>query len=70
MINAAESVSPSLPLVFMNTVLRNIMNTAPLNIHKKKVGYKNGLLFSAQGFISDRIIMQNIGQKNIDTLAI
>ena len=62
MINAAESVSPSLPLVFMNT--------APLNIHNKKVGYKNRLLFSAQGFISDRIIMQNIGQKNIDTLAI
>ena len=64
MINAAESVSPSLPLVFMNTVLKNI------NIHNKKVGYKNGLLFSAQGFISDRIIMQNIGQKNIETLAI
>ena len=65
MINAAESVSPSLPLVFMNTVLKNI-----INIHNKKVGYKNGLLFSAQGFISDRIIMQNIGQKSIDTLAI
>ena len=49
----------------MNTVLKNI-----INIHNKKVGYKNGLLFSAQGFISDRIIMQNIGQKNIETLAI
>ena len=59
MINAADSVSPRVPLVLMNTVLTNVISSAPLNFDNKKVGYKNGLLYSAHGFISDRITIYN-----------
>ena len=59
MCNDSINVTDSVLINVTNTISISVTSTVSINSDDKKVRYKNGLLYSGHGFISDHISIYN-----------